>query len=251
MQTLKDSIKTIAISVITLSLISIAYAWTEPTSNPPSDNVSAPITTGASQIKSGGLGVASLDVAGGAIFGSNLSVAGDITSGEQSVITSLSAGSGISISGSGNSRTITSTGASESDPTVEASVKDGITWSEIASRPAGLDDGDQDTKCNSSGQCSQICIGSTCKSSWPVISATLSYNNCEWIDGGVAARPKWSTAYCPSGKNVSGSYFLKSNNTEENTEYEITPTYVRARRPNDGSNMQAKAYCCNIVVPIY
>jgi len=32
---------------------------------------------------------------------------------------------------------------SETDPTVLASVKDGITWTEISSRPAGLDDGDQ------------------------------------------------------------------------------------------------------------
>ena len=32
---------------------------------------------------------------------------------------------------------------SETDPTVLASVKDGITWSEVSSRPAGLDDGDQ------------------------------------------------------------------------------------------------------------
>ncbi len=31
---------------------------------------------------------------------------------------------------------------SETDPTVLASVKDGITWSEVSSRPAGLDDGD-------------------------------------------------------------------------------------------------------------
>ena len=31
----------------------------------------------------------------------------------------------------------------EADPTVLASVKDGIAWSEISSRPAGLDDGDQ------------------------------------------------------------------------------------------------------------
>jgi len=32
---------------------------------------------------------------------------------------------------------------SEADPTVLASVKDGITWTEVSSRPAGLDDGDQ------------------------------------------------------------------------------------------------------------
>jgi hypothetical protein len=30
----------------------------------------------------------------------------------------------------------------ESDPTVLSSVKDGISWSEVSSRPAGLDDGD-------------------------------------------------------------------------------------------------------------
>lgn len=133
MQTLKDSIKTIIVSLIVFSAVSIVYAWTEPASNPPSGNASAPITTGGSQIKSGGLGVASLDVAGGATFGSNLSVAGNITSGGQSVCRQ----DGTNCPPSG----ITS----ESDPTVPASVKDGIAWSEISSRPAGLDDGDQNS----------------------------------------------------------------------------------------------------------
>lgn len=46
MQTIKDSIKTIAISLLTLSLVvGVASAWTEPTSNPPADNVNPPITT--------------------------------------------------------------------------------------------------------------------------------------------------------------------------------------------------------------
>ena len=31
----------------------------------------------------------------------------------------------------------------ETDPTVPANLKDGITWTEISNRPAGLDDGDQ------------------------------------------------------------------------------------------------------------
>ena len=31
----------------------------------------------------------------------------------------------------------------ETDPTVPGSIKDGITWTEVANRPAGLDDGDQ------------------------------------------------------------------------------------------------------------
>ncbi|MEK6544497.1 MAG: hypothetical protein AABZ44_08710 [Elusimicrobiota bacterium] len=33
--------------------------------------------------------------------------------------------------------------ASESDPSVPASLKDGVSWNEIGARPAGLDDGDQ------------------------------------------------------------------------------------------------------------
>lgn len=58
MQTLKDSLKTISISLITLSLVSITYAWTEPASNPPTDNVSTPMNTSKTgQIKDGGVWV--------------------------------------------------------------------------------------------------------------------------------------------------------------------------------------------------
>lgn len=61
MQTIKDSIKTIIVSLITLSLIGVAYAWTEPSSNPPAGNASAPINTGATtQYKSGAFGVGGL-----------------------------------------------------------------------------------------------------------------------------------------------------------------------------------------------
>lgn len=42
---IKDSLKTIALSLAILSLIGIAYAWTEPTSNPPISNTSAPLLT--------------------------------------------------------------------------------------------------------------------------------------------------------------------------------------------------------------
>lgn len=59
MQTLKESLKTIIISAISLSLISIAYAWTEPSFNPPAGNVSAPINTSTTaQIKEGDLIIA-------------------------------------------------------------------------------------------------------------------------------------------------------------------------------------------------
>lgn len=56
MQTIKDSIKTIAVSLVAISLISVAYAWTEPTSNPPSGNTNPPITTASTtQTKTGWL----------------------------------------------------------------------------------------------------------------------------------------------------------------------------------------------------
>lgn len=143
----KDSLKTIALSLAILSLISVAYAWIEPSSNPPAGNVSAPVNVSdTGQIKLGSLQVNGFRNLGNTSLDGTLSVGSNITAGGQSVITSLSAGSGISISGSGNSRTVTNTSSlTESDPTVPASVKDGIAWSEISLRPSGLDDGDQVT----------------------------------------------------------------------------------------------------------
>lgn len=56
MNILKDAIKTIIVSLVIISFVGIVYAWSEPTSNPPSGNVSAPINTGSiEQIKSGNL----------------------------------------------------------------------------------------------------------------------------------------------------------------------------------------------------
>lgn len=53
---LKDFIKTIIFSVIALALIGVVHAWTEPTATPPNGNVPIPLnTSGAAQIKSGGL----------------------------------------------------------------------------------------------------------------------------------------------------------------------------------------------------
>ena len=52
----KDSLKTIALSVIALFLVSVAYAWTEPDQPPPNGNVSPPLTTSIDgQTKDGGL----------------------------------------------------------------------------------------------------------------------------------------------------------------------------------------------------
>lgn len=55
---IKDSLKTITLSLATLSLISVAYAWTEPSSSPPAGNVSAPVNVSSiGQIKTGSLEV--------------------------------------------------------------------------------------------------------------------------------------------------------------------------------------------------
>lgn len=63
MKVLKDSVKTIIISLITLSLISAAYAWTEPALNPPAGNISAPINTSSNnQAKSGSLSVGTTSI---------------------------------------------------------------------------------------------------------------------------------------------------------------------------------------------
>lgn len=108
MQTIKDSIKTVIVSLITLSLISVAYAWTEPTSNPPAGNTYPPITTASgTQTKTGwftadnietygntylstiagNVGIGTTDFAG--IMGSgNLKVAGKIY-GDGSGLTGL------------------------------------------------------------------------------------------------------------------------------------------------------------------
>lgn len=51
---IKDLLKTIAISLMTLSLIGVTYAWTEPVSNPPAGNTKAPVTVSSdTQYKSG------------------------------------------------------------------------------------------------------------------------------------------------------------------------------------------------------
>lgn len=58
MNIIRDSLKIIIVSLLVISLATIAYAWTEPSSNPPSGNVSTPISTSlTTQYKSGAFGV--------------------------------------------------------------------------------------------------------------------------------------------------------------------------------------------------
>lgn len=55
---IKDSLKTIALSLVVLSLVGVAYAWTEPTVAPPNQDptISKPLTESKTgQVKAGGL----------------------------------------------------------------------------------------------------------------------------------------------------------------------------------------------------
>lgn len=67
--------RTIILLLAFVACSGIAFSWTGPSSNPPSGNVAAPVNVGSvSQIKSAGLGVASLGVSGGQYILGNLSI---------------------------------------------------------------------------------------------------------------------------------------------------------------------------------
>ncbi|MBU0977239.1 MAG: hypothetical protein KKD18_02385 [Nanoarchaeota archaeon] len=67
-------------------------------------------------------------------FSDGSSLAGLVAGGAQICTSALS----------GDTNCIDAVGiTTETDPTVPAGIKDGITWTEVSNRPAGLDDGDQ------------------------------------------------------------------------------------------------------------
>jgi hypothetical protein len=107
----------------------------------------------------------------------------------------------------------------ESDPTVLSSVKDGISWSEVSSRPAGLDDGDDvgitsesDPSVNALGKASLACSS----------NQVAKWNGSAWVcldDTGITTEtdpevgiiitnyvPKWD-----GSSLVTGSIFDNGN----------------------------------------
>ncbi|MBW2990013.1 hypothetical protein KY358_06890 [Candidatus Woesearchaeota archaeon] len=78
--------------------------------------------------------------------------------------------------------------ADESDPTVLASVKDGVSWPEIIGRPAGLDDGDDDTTCAVDGTCPGMTYDSETlawdkNSADDITTANIGFQNVDKVDG--------------------------------------------------------------------
>ncbi|MBU4480720.1 hypothetical protein KKH59_00175, partial [Patescibacteria group bacterium] len=134
--------------IATFLVVAVIYGWTEPSSAPPTGNVSAPINVGnASQIKTGPLQVNGFRNIGNTVLDGNvgigtalpaqkLTVAGDV-----SWTGTLQGGAvpwtRLTTVPTGFADGVDNTGiTSETDPTVPASIKDGISWGEVSSKPA-------------------------------------------------------------------------------------------------------------------
>jgi len=127
--------------------IQFAEAWTNPGATPPGGNISGPITTGiGSQTKAGGdisLGGAGSLYAGNLIAAPQLCIGSDCRSAwPAGGISSISGGS---CAAGQVVKSISSTGVAtcgaDTDPTVSASVKDGVSWSEVTGKPASFPGG--------------------------------------------------------------------------------------------------------------
>lgn len=140
MKNITKSLKVITLASILSFGLSYVYAWTAPTSNPPAGNVSAPINTSAtSQVKSGAFGVNGLlkgyvgvDTPKICLNASSDNTTNCITAwpavGGGGTVTSLSQGTGITLS----SNPITTTGTITNSGVTGLTAGSGITLS-----PAG------------------------------------------------------------------------------------------------------------------
>jgi len=101
--------------------------------------------------------------------------------------------------------------AVEVDPTVIENVKDGVSWTEVSNRPAGLDDGDDvGITSESDPQVSSVTSGNWCRGTGSAVtcdrsppSLSVVEQTCTWASGGAA---QWRTCSCPSGYAVTGQY---------------------------------------------
>jgi hypothetical protein len=94
MNKLKSILFPIILAIILVSGAQYVSAWVGPSSNPPNENVPAPINVGSvAQVKTGSLGVGGLAVFGDSIFSGDVRIT-DGTQGVNKVFTSDALGNG-------------------------------------------------------------------------------------------------------------------------------------------------------------
>ncbi|MDQ5961256.1 MAG: hypothetical protein QG581_177 [Patescibacteria group bacterium] len=137
-------LKVVSLGLILGIGIQFAQAWTNPGATPPGGNVSGPLTTGAgNQTKSSG----SIFLAGaGSLFAGRMVVAPQLCIGADcrnawpsSGITSITGGPctvGQVVKSISSGGVVTC--GSDTDPTVIASVKDGVSWNEVTDKPTQM-----------------------------------------------------------------------------------------------------------------
>ena len=122
----------------------LILAWTAPTAVPPAGNVAAPLNVGSTgQSKAGGLILNTGGAATGLIVNSgNVGIGTAAPASKLQVAGTIhSTSGGIKFPDNTVQTTAASGGiTSETDPTVIASVKDGVSWAEVTGKPAGFAD---------------------------------------------------------------------------------------------------------------
>ena len=214
-----DLIQTFKILGLALVLsfgVSYVYAWTKPTVAPLGGNTSAPINTGATdQSKEGNLAVGStnlpaitLDVTG------NLSAGNAFFTGDVNAVGKVCDKTGCIGSNSGGGS------ATETDPTVLESVKNGVSWTEVTGIPPGFLDNTDNI-----GTLNVITVTKRVNG-WGNISATVNCPATYTVVGGGGKPLFTNSTIVSSYPNGNNGWYAEALNNASNS---ITTYAICAR----------------------